>query len=322
MPEKLTGIQAKEKRRRYNKYFRKNLPNAISIRFFHKAKDVTNFAGQKGISESYSRDVIAKALFSSSPFAAIRIGGGELGALNNYEKIRLGKAKTYKELNFFRMKVESGWFPATEKMLDRFGELSLAAFADADLLGVCGYHMEDYFAHEYCPKATYIRNTMLEPLLGGWTPLLANKKVLIISSYSKEVEVQYGRREKIFPENEELLPKFASLVTLDAPLTLGDETIEGSDSEKELVALEKKIDEIDFDIALIGAGAYGSLLALHCKKIGKQAMQLGGSLMTLFGIIGHRYENRDYVKRYINKDWIRPYNKPRGYEKIEQGAYW
>ena len=44
--------------------------------------------------------------------------------------------------------------------------------------------------------------------------------------------------------------------------------------------------------------------------------------MTMFGIIGKRWENRNHVSRYINSYWIRPSLKPKGYKDIENGAYW
>ena len=52
----------------------------------------------------------------------------------------------------------------------------------------------------------------------------------------------------------------------------------------------KEIEKKDFDIALIGAGAYGMPLAYKIKKMGKKAIHIGGSLQCLFGIKGSRWE--------------------------------
>ena len=89
-----------------------------------------------------------------------------------------------------------------------------------------------------------------------------------------------------------------------------------------LEEMEERIRPIDFDIALIGAGAYGALLCFYIKSLGKMALQTGGATQTLFGIMGKRWENREHVAKYVNEYWIRPSKKPAGYQKIEGGCYW
>jgi hypothetical protein len=56
--------------------------------------------------------------------------------------------------------------------------------------------------------------------------------------------------------------------------------------------------------------------------MGRQAIQTGGATQTMFGIIGHRWEQRIHVTQYLNDAWIRPSEKPIGAEKIEDGAFW
>ena len=50
--------------------------------------------------------------------------------------------------------------------------------------------------------------------------------------------------------------------------------------------MKSQMDQTDYDIALIGCGAYGFPLAAHAKRMGKQAIHMGGSLQLLFGIRG------------------------------------
>ena len=50
--------------------------------------------------------------------------------------------------------------------------------------------------------------------------------------------------------------------------------------------MKNQIVKTDFDIAIIGAGAYGFSLAAFIKKIGKKAVHLGGPTQVLFGIKG------------------------------------
>lgn len=58
--------------------------------------------------------------------------------------------------------------------------------------------------------------------------------------------------------------------------------------------MKTEIDKVDYDICLIGAGAYGFPLAAHVKRQGKQGVHLGGALQLLFGIKGKRWEMANY----------------------------
>lgn len=93
--------------------------------------------------------------------------------------------------------------------------------------------------------------------------------------------------------------------------------------------MKDEIDHQDYNICLIGAGAYGFPLAAHVKRQGKKAVHLGGSLQLLFGIIGKRWENPNYNKHYdyaalINEYWVRPGAKfqPKNSKKVEEACYW
>ena len=90
------------------------------------------------------------------------------------------------------------------------------------------------------------------------------------------------------------------------------------------VAMQRRVQKIDFDIALVGCGAYGMPLAAHCKQMGKQAVHLAGWLQVLFGIKGTRWDNNPRVSKFYNEYWIRPsqQNRPQGVEKVENACYW
>ena len=92
--------------------------------------------------------------------------------------------------------------------------------------------------------------------------------------------------------------------------------------------MKKQMDQTDYDIALIGCGAYGMHLAAHAKRMGKKSFHLGGTLQLLFGIIGKRWENDPNIyysyKQLFNEHWTRPMNeeKPENSHLIEDGCYW
>ena len=92
-------------------------------------------------------------------------------------------------------------------------------------------------------------------------------------------------------------------------------------------SLEYMKDEIakkDFDIALIGCGAYGLPLASHVKRLGKIGIHMGGCLQLLFGIKGKRWDKDPKISKFYNDSWIRPMevDKPKNYLKVEDGCYW
>ena len=88
--------------------------------------------------------------------------------------------------------------------------------------------------------------------------------------------------------------------------------------------MNNEIDKIEFDIAIIGAGAYGLSLAAHIKRSGRKAIQLGGATQILFGIRGHRWETHPIISNFFNEHWINPNEGeiPNGYKNVENGCYW
>ena len=91
--------------------------------------------------------------------------------------------------------------------------------------------------------------------------------------------------------------------------------------------MKKQMDQTDYDIALIGCGAYGMPLAAHAKRMGKKSFHLGGSLQLLFGIIGKRWENYPSIylyKQLFNEHWVRPdlSESVTNSEVVEDSAYW
>jgi hypothetical protein len=310
------------KKSHYIHCFLRNAPSTIHASLHHKPKQISHFRGTKNITTESSGAYLKEALLAGRPICAIRFGASEIGCLNNHEKIVLGLKKTYKDSVRWAMKVRAGFYPTDDQHLNEYCDYYAAKIGLADTLAISGLHMEDYFAEKFLPKAHIISNWALEPLLGGWTSALKGKKVLVISAFADEIKFQYSRREKLFPKEPDLLPAF-NLSVIQAPQTMGDSTDYRFPSfMRSLEEIENAIARTDFDVALIGAGAYGTLLCLYCRSLGKSALQTGGATQTLFGIIGKRWENRPHVASRINEFWIRPANKPLGYEKIDNGAYW
>ena len=153
------------------------------------------------------------------------------------------------------------------------------------------------------------------------------KKVLVIHPFTETIRSQYLRRELLFP-GREVLPEF-ELITMKAVQSNGvlPEQFPYSDWFEALDFMCGKIREIDYDIALIGAGAYGMFLGAFCKHCGKQALHIGGALQLIFGIKGARWEKQyppEFGQRLFNENWVNPLpsERPAGYEIVEDGCYW
>ena len=147
--------------------------------------------------------------------------------------------------------------------------------------------------------------------------------MLVIHPFSKSIESQYKRRKQIWA-NENILPEF-KLITYKAIQTIaGNNTENYSDWFEALDIMKKDISKIDFDIAIIGCGAYGFPLAAECKRIGKKAIHLGGQVQMMFGISGKRWEEIPYYQQFINEYWVHPMEEeiPNNFKKVEGGCYW
>ncbi len=120
-----------------------------------------------------------------------------------------------------------------------------------------------------------------------------------------------------------MLPPF-ELATLKAVQSIGGNQVPFSSWFDALESMKKKIGELDFDVAIVGAGAYGLPLSAHIKAIGKKAVHIGGAAQMLFGIYGRRWVDHPQEKVFINEHWTRPLpsEKPTNANAVENGCYW
>ena len=157
-----------------------------------------------------------------------------------------------------------------------------------------------------------------------WTRILENKKVLVISPFEKSIKKQYEIIDKVFPDG--IMPQF-ELKTIKAVQSIANNRVPFDSWFAALEWMESEIDKIDFDIALIGCGAYGLPLAAYVKRIGKKAVHLGGTLQLMFGIRCSRFDNiyEPYPWHNLyNEYWVYPDldETPKNIEKVENGCYW
>lgn len=224
------------------------------------------------------------------------------------------------------LKNNLGVFPISEDLLTSYFNVMERSAKEIDML--CAFYWQkplDKLIEWYSPDVAIVSSDLEYPFFSNpWTKALKGLKVLVIHPFVKLFVEQYKRRDKLF-RNSEVLPEF-DLLTYKAVQSLG-----GNDNFKDWIeALNFMQDEIskkDFDIALIGCGAYGMPLGAFIKsEMHKKAIHMGGSLQLLFGIKGKRWEESSYNYQYklYNKYWIRPTDdlKPQNYMDVENGCYW
>lgn len=284
-------------------------------------------------------------LIKDAPCMIARFGSTELTCMynylgvfnknNSYLKFIQGKTPPlwWEPAILKQMQVYSGFFPPTREKIEQFCELMLAEIPQADILG-SWLTLENLF--ESYLSASKVHLQLLEPFWSKfpWTKALEGKKVLVVHPFSDTIARQYANRELLF-KNRDVLPKFQSLQVIQAVQSLGEADSRFKDWFEALNFMKNQIDSYDYDVCLIGAGAYGFPLAAHVKRSGKKAVHLGGALQLLFGIKGKRWEDPNYgVKEWnipygsytnlINENWVRPGDqlKPKNADQVEGACYW
>lgn len=97
---------------------------------------------------------------------------------------------------------------------------------------------------------------------------IKRKKILVVHPFAKTIQQQYEQRRTLLFKNPDILPEF-QLETFQAVQSIGGQSSFNTWFDA-LQYMKDEIDKRDYDIALIGCGAYGFPLAAHIKRSGKK----------------------------------------------------
>jgi hypothetical protein len=222
----------------------------------------------------------------------------------------------------------AGFFPLKRKFMVRFSKLVIDDCQRIDILG--SYRSDEINLSKQLSSSVKVNlDGLLCPFFweNPWTSALRGKKILVISPFASSIKEQYDNKRQMLFQNQDVLPEFSNLSTIQAIQSNGENAKECGFASwfDALLDMENQIDKNDFDIALLGCGSYGMSLASYIKQKGKIAVHLGGWLQFLFGIYGERWLNGPQkYRQLINESWIRPSKSetPLGSTKIEGNAYW
>lgn len=226
------------------------------------------------------------------------------------------------QLHLEQIRIQSGVFPNDRDTVEAFSRKYIEDIPLIDVLGSWCEGEADLSSLLGDAKIVGIRD--LEPFFHErpWTAGLEGMKVLVIHPFAGSIAGQFGKRRHLFG-NPQMLPDF-ELKTMAAVQSLGGKNPDFGSWFDAYESMAGKMEKIDFDVALIGAGAYGLPLAAHAKRIGRKAVHVGGALQLFFGIRGRRWDEREEYRNLVNEHWIRPDvgETPAPDIQIEGGCYW
>lgn len=318
----------KEDSRLFWEFYPKTGFDLVYSKVFRKKRRPCLYAGRNVQQIEAGNESLKQKLLSTEPFFAGRIGSNELLMMRLAYFYNHGYTKKVDWESFWLNCENCGLFPVEERTVVRFGELMMSSLTHCDFLFVWYNILEGYFTRKYTAPDTMLTHRKVMDFWNfdqPWTQALEGKKVLVIHPLDELIQQQYQKRESLFG-GANVLPDF-QLKTLRAV-----QTIAGCRDERFQTwfdALDYMYEEAmntDFDVALIGCGAYGFPLAAKLRQAGKQVIHMGGVTQILFGIRGQRWDRdgEPLLMRYINDAWVRPgqENVPQKGEQVEGNCYW
>jgi hypothetical protein len=257
-----------------------------------------------------------------------------------YYEILLGKERNAERVKEFEEKLhfncfnQEGIYPKILKFYLEFNHFYMQHVRNIDCLGIC-YRPWELQIIRYYQLNKLIHYPEQEPdssipdnKENCYLPYFKDRKILIICPFAgvlkeratKEIfEGIWSKTGKkwFYPKNVE---------ALEFPYGFSGETHKKYPTAIDLFNyITSEIDNIEFDVALIGAAGLAIPLASYIKNKGKIAIDLGGHLQFVFGVLGKRWKEREDIKKaYLNEWWIDMPAKyrPKETDVCDRGAYW
>lgn len=282
--------------------------------------------------------LVSEILVESRGALVTRLGTTEASAILYFKEHHREGECHFPDSLHTAMRTNSGFFPSSDALLSKFCRESLELFEIIDVLGVRANAMERPFwaleSKTFADVADVPEFIDIEDLMPmgrpySWTRQLSGKKVLVVHPFEASIRAQYVKRDLLFADSD-FLPLF-DLDVLRAEQTAGDN--QGASNFESwfesLESMKSNLQSREFDVALIGAGAYGMFLAAECKRLGKTAIHIGGATQLLFGIYGRRWTEESSgssqdIRPLINSHWVTalPEERPANERSVEGGGYW
>jgi len=257
----------------------------------------------------------------------------------SYEMIlqrEINKAKTaeFESRLAFMCLNQQGIFPAENEFLRLYSEFYIKHIRNVDCLGICYYPGEVELLTYYALSNKLIHYCDQEPDQSSpsnehscYLPFFRDRILVIICPFGEILKERATQEifEGVWSKSGKrwFYPK--SVSALEFPYGFSRETQKVYPTVFELFDyITGRLHQIDFDVALIAAAGLAIPIASHIKDMGKVAIDLGGHLQIIFGVVGQRWRNTDGLKQVLTDHWIdMPAKyKPKETDVCDHGAYW
>lgn len=286
----------------------------LGIKLKFKKNPIPKSYGKREIiANEKGNDEVIKLLNSDKPCLISRLGMSELNIIDYYLQHKDEDNINFPEDKVAIMKNNAGFFPATNENLVRYSKAILELLPNVDLIcpWMWTFPAERFVIENYATNAIITTSHCISQSLffydNPWIQCLEGKKVLVIHPFEQTIKSQHQKLKLLF-NNPKFSPEY-ELLTIKAVQGIGGsyKNLEYKDWFEALEHMYSEIDKRDFDVAIIGAGAYGMLLANYIKNKGKKALHICGATQLLFGIKGGRWDAiPKFSKEIYNESWVRP----------------
>ena len=233
---------------------------SIIRKVYHKVVNselTVEYAGQD------ASNIIKEELLKSKPSMIARFGSTELTTIEHIKKLQANPYNLFRILLskhiYNSIEVSSGFYPANFTTLERFTELMIQDMQIVDILG--SWRVQEKYFNKELKNAVKIRLKDIEPYYHKepWTEILEGKKILVVHPFTESIVKQYQKRSLLF-NDPRILPDF-ELTTVKAVQSYAGNRPDYATWFEALDSMKEQIEKQNFDIAVIGCGAYGFPLA-------------------------------------------------------------
>jgi hypothetical protein len=263
---------------------------------------------------------IARAIEEKKSFLISRIGHSEARCLAHTQEV-----KNPPKQNLEMLWHSSGVYPAEPGEFAKFASSYIMAMNSIDILAIMRTGHEKKVVDQHINNVLKCSLISIEPYLHPrpWSMHLKGLDVLVVTPFCDSIKQNYySNRANLFLD-QRVLPEF-QIKTVRSPQGLCHNKTGFASWSDGLAYLKNEVDMIQYDVAILGCGAYGLPLGAHIKEKGKVAIHLGGVTQLLFGVRGKRWDDAPLYQGLFNSHWVRPTKneRPTGWEKMEGGCYW
>lgn len=246
------------------------------------------------------------------------------------------KVRAFETMLWHVFEREAGVYPSDP----RFARAFVAQYADdlrqLDCLGLFGAPGEAALIRHHGLSCRFVAFKDMEPDRSSpadesrcYLPHFRGRRLLLVAPFADLLRQRAERDtfEKVWARTGKPWFHPSSVLAVEFPYAFEKATqarfATVLDLRDEIAA---RIDAVDFDVALVAAGALGIPLAAHIKRSGRIALSLGGHLQVLFGVLGKRWRDiASWRRSYFNEHWIDlpERYRPTDWEQLtDGGAYW